>query len=85
VFPLEYLASSEVSQMHLEASDSRHHLSSKVVSRRCMAHPRSCSLRPDLHFIATAPPGCSDVSDKFLCSAWCKDVDALHGRIGCHE
>jgi hypothetical protein len=47
-----------------------HRLSSKVVSRRRMAHTRSCSMRPDLHFIAVVPPGHSGVSGGFLRSAW---------------
>jgi hypothetical protein len=54
----------------------------EVVLRRHLAHPRSCSLHLVLHFIAAAPPGRSSVSDRSLRSSWCKDVEALHGRVG---
>jgi hypothetical protein len=70
----------------------RRRLPSKVVSRRCMPFPRSCSLRSlrggassSLHYIVAAPPGRFDMSRGFLWSAWRKDVEAPTGRIGCHE
>jgi hypothetical protein len=70
----------------------RRHLPSKVVSRRRMPCPRSCSLRflrcgasSDLRFIAVASPGRSGVSRGFLRSAWCKDVEAASGHVECRE
>jgi hypothetical protein len=63
----------------------RRRLPDKVVSRRCMIHPMLCSSCLGLSFVATAPPGCYVVSGIFLRSACCKEVQTLHGRIGCHE
>jgi hypothetical protein len=63
----------------------RRRLPGKVVSRRCMVHPMLCSSCLGLSFVATAPPGCYVMSNRFLRSACCKEVQTLHGRIGCHE
>jgi hypothetical protein len=60
-------------------------LPSKVVLRQRMAHPRSCSLCPGLHFTVASPLGHFGVSGGFLQSAWCKDVDALHDGVRCHK
>jgi hypothetical protein len=67
-------------------------LPSKVLSRRRMAHPKSCSLRPlhggtssDLCFVPAAAPDRSGVSGGFLQSAWYKDVEDLRGHIVCYE
>jgi hypothetical protein len=70
-----------------------HCLPSKKVSRSCMTHPRLCSLCP-LHggasfshcFVACTFSGRRfGVLRKFLWSAWGKEVEALHGRVRCHE
>jgi hypothetical protein len=60
----------------------RRRLPSKVVSRRRMPCPRSCSLHflrggtfSSLHYIADAPPHRSDVSHGFLRSTCCKVVE----------
>jgi hypothetical protein len=67
-------------------------LPSKVVSRRRMACPMLCSLRPmpggtssSLCYIVVTPPSpCrSGVSGGFLWSAWCKDMESLCGHVGC--
>jgi hypothetical protein len=57
----------------------RRHLPNKLVSRRRMPCPRSCSLHSllggassNLFYIAIAPPNRSDVSCGFLRSAWRK-------------
>jgi hypothetical protein len=72
-----------------ELPDPHRRLPSKVVSRRRMSCPRSCSLCSlcgdasfNLHYIVVAPPGCSGVSRDFLWSAWCKDMEAPTGHIG---
>jgi hypothetical protein len=76
----------------LELLGPRRCLPSKVVSRRCMPCPRSCSLHflhggasSGLHFIAVAPPCRSGMSHEFLRSAWRKDVEAPSGYVGCRE
>jgi hypothetical protein len=69
-----------------------HRLTIKVVSRRRLAHPRSCSLRPrhgispSCHlYFAVAPLHCFSMSGRFLRSTWHTDVDAPCGRVGCCE
>jgi hypothetical protein len=69
-----------------------HRLPSKVVSKRRLPCPRSCSLRfmrcgasSDLRYVAPPPPGRLDVSGVSLRSAWRKDVEAPPGRFGCCE
>jgi hypothetical protein len=56
-------------------------LSSKVVSWRRLACLRSCSLHSSRCLIVVAPSGHAD----FLRSTWCKEVEVLRGRLGCHE
>jgi hypothetical protein len=70
----------------------RRRLPNKLVSRRRMPCPRSCSLHSllggassNLFYIAIAPPNRSDVSCGFLRLAWRKDVEAPIGHIECRE
>jgi hypothetical protein len=71
----------------------RHRLPSKKVLRRCLVHPRSCSLCPmhdgapsDLRFVAPASPGRRfGLSGESLRSASGKVVEALLGRVRYRE
>jgi hypothetical protein len=58
----------------------RHRLPSKVVLRRHLACPRSCSLRLGRRFVVVAPPGRAGVLGGALQSAWCVEVEDPYGR-----
>jgi hypothetical protein len=88
----ECSVSSEVSRRDLKLPVPCCRLPNKVVSRRRMTCPRSCSLCPlpggassGLRYIAAASPSRSGMSGGFLRSTRRKEVEALYGHVGCHK
>jgi hypothetical protein len=72
--------------------DTHRCLRRKVVLRRRLSRPRSCSGCPrrgvapsSRRYLASAPPCCFGVSGRFFWLASCKDVDAPGGRVGCRK
>jgi hypothetical protein len=75
-----------------ELSGPRRRLPDKVVLRRCMHCPRSCSLHflhggasSSLRYISAAPPRRSEVSRGFLYFACRKVVEAPSDCVGCRK